>query len=226
MSLLQSSTQSTGQNGAAKIEKPKKKKKFQIFKRNKDKDDEEEKGDPNDEKDLAGIMNGFGIAYKNELCGGGKGIATVTCAEGCNCKLAKNLGTNVGSCVGTCPTRQEMMANVEEIVYSDGLGGSYVYRANSKGTKARVGYYDYQSQDLYGVPHFNYNPVQSHALGYSPQIYDAMPVLIVAVMMAFVCVCVICSGIAAFGCVGCYSFGRKQAEAERQKKADYEELTV
>eukprot|EP01083_Nonionella_stella_P156661 507579_1 len=221
MSLLQSSTPLTGQTGSSvKIDKLKKKKK-------KDKGD----GNGNGKKplpDLAMMKNGHGIAYKGELCGGK--VDSVVCADGCHCDLDKSkkfFGEHVGNCIGTCPSRQEInaAANIIEIVYSDGSHETHNL------DKAGIGYYDYQSQDLYGVPHYDYQSqdlygVPQHALGYSPQIYDAMPVLIVAVMMAFVCVCVICSGIAAFGCVGCYSFGRKQAEAERQKKADYEELTV
>eukprot|EP01083_Nonionella_stella_P052171 138516_1 len=142
MSLLQSSTPLTGQTGhSVKIDKLKKKKK-------KDKDD------GNGKKplpDLAMMKNGHGIAYKGELCGGK--VDSVVCADGCHCDLDKSkkfFGEHVGNCIGTCPSRQEInaAANIIEIVYSDGSHETHNL------DKAGIGYYDYQSQDLYGVPHF------------------------------------------------------------------------
>eukprot|EP01083_Nonionella_stella_P052170 138514_1 len=144
MSLLQSSTPLTGQTGhSVKIDKLKKKKK-------KDKDD------GNGKKplpDLAMMKNGRGIAYRGELCGGD--VDSVVCAQGCQCDKAKSkkvLGGDVGNCIGTCPSRQEInaAANIIEIVYSDGSHETHNL------DKAGIGYYDYQSQDLYGVPHYDY----------------------------------------------------------------------
>eukprot|EP01083_Nonionella_stella_P018106 50621_1 len=89
------------------------------------------------------------ILYRDDIyCMVGE-VYPVKCADGCICvRLEEPHSGDNGRCTHApekyCPTKSEV-------------------------GKAGVGYYDYQSQDLYGVSHFSYNPAQSHALGYSPQ---------------------------------------------------------
>eukprot|EP01083_Nonionella_stella_P121616 365479_1 len=113
------------------------------------------------------------------------------CADGCTCTPSKaQLGVSSsgqGHCHGTCkfpkplPLLQDKRTQHTKDQNGESKGGiaeqhkgqnSKDQNGESKGgiaeqhkgqnSKAGVGYYDYQSQDLYGVPHFNYNPAHSH----------------------------------------------------------------